>query len=187
MWPCIIKATFDYIATIEEDKSTSCSTAVPTGGVLNARYWRDFGSAEALARCQTTCYHDPHRNTRNGTTTTGTTRSDSISYRISLKQQHQVASGISFHFLWAVLGMSLHHPHSLYLRRTGGTYDTHSSFDFGDISYLQLLNIFLIYLWTAHSLKATTLHHLPLLHFKNFQVTMCLLLFYHESKKPPKT
>lgn len=42
-----------------------------------------------------------------------------------------------------VLGQSLGQPHSLYFKMTGGTYDTHSSFDFRHISY------FLIHIWAA--------------------------------------
>lgn len=81
---------------------------------------------------------------------------------------------------------------SFQVRRTGGTYETHSSFNVRDIFfffflYLQRLNIFLITLWTACSVKASLLKQLSLLYFKTPSGSTRLLLFSHTRKNTLQT
>lgn len=120
-------------------------------------------------------------------TTTLITRNyqDIFIYRNPLKLQYLVSPSVLclLYWLWYSRPVSSfrHHPHSV--RKTGGTYETHSSFDFRDVSYLQRLDIFLISLWTL--LKLLYFSKRPRSCFKNLQIstwdTPQMLLFHPSS------
>lgn len=89
----------------------------------------------------------------------------SLIYRVSLKQQYQVARGVLrlFYKRWYSLSLSSQrrepHPRLLFQVRTRGTYETHSF-------YQQHLDIVLISLWTPCS-------KLPRLHFRKLPLLLC--------------